>query len=41
LYTLSVTDSKRQLVYDKNSKFVSTKAYEIGNEKLLSYPSKL
>jgi hypothetical protein len=29
LYTLQITDNKRKLIYDKNSKLVSTKAYKI------------
>jgi hypothetical protein len=33
IYTLKVTDNKRQLVYDKNNKLISTKAYRINKDK--------
>jgi hypothetical protein len=33
LYTLKVTDNKRKLIYNKNGKFISTKAYKINKEK--------
>jgi hypothetical protein len=29
LYTLKVTDNKRQLIYDENNKLINTKPYEI------------
>ena len=32
IYTLKVTDNKRQLVYDNNSKLISTKAYRLNND---------
>ena len=33
IYTLQVTSSKRQLIYDKNNEFISTKNYKITNSK--------
>jgi hypothetical protein len=36
LYTLQVNDNKRKLIYDKNNKFVGTKAYKINKSKDLS-----
>jgi hypothetical protein len=35
LYTLKVTDNKRQLVYDENNKLISTKAYRINKDKVI------
>jgi hypothetical protein len=35
VYTLSVTDNKRQLIY-KNNKFIETKAYKINKNKDIS-----
>ena len=33
VYTLKLTDNKRELIYNKNNKLVSTKPYKISNEK--------
>jgi hypothetical protein len=33
LYTLKVTDSKRELIYNKNNKLIATKAYKINKSK--------
>jgi enhancing lycopene biosynthesis protein 2 len=33
LYTLKVNDNKRDLIFDKNNKLVSTKAYKIDKAK--------
>jgi hypothetical protein len=33
LYTLKVTDNKRELIYDKNNKLIRSKAYIINNNK--------
>jgi hypothetical protein len=33
LYTLQITDNKRQLIYDTNSQLVGTKAYRIDPNK--------
>lgn len=35
LYTLKVTDNKRKLIFNKNGKFVSTKAYKINKDKVI------
>jgi hypothetical protein len=35
IYTLKVTDNKRQLVYDKNNKLISTTAYKINKDKII------
>jgi len=36
VYTLKVTDSKRQLIYNKNNKLIGAKAYKINEIKLLN-----
>lgn len=33
VYTLKVTDNKRELIYDENNKLISTKAYKISEDK--------
>ena len=35
LYTLKVTENKRELIY-KNNKLIGTKAYKIDNSKVIS-----
>ena len=35
IYTLQVTDNKRKLIFNKNGKFVSTKAYKINKDKVI------
>lgn len=35
LYTLKVNDNKRELIYNKNNKFIGTKAYIIDNNKII------
>jgi DNA polymerase type B, organellar and viral len=36
IYTLKVTDNKRELIYDKNNKLINTKPYIINNKKDIS-----
>jgi hypothetical protein len=36
LYTLKITDNKRELIYDKNNKLIGTKSYKIDNNKKLN-----
>ena len=39
LYTLTVTDNKRQLIYDQNNMLINTKPYHIHFNKLVTnYP---
>jgi len=35
VYTLKMTDNKRQLIYDKNGKFIATRAYKINKDKII------
>ena len=35
VYTLQVTDNKRELIYDKNNKLIGTRAYVIDNSKVI------
>jgi DNA polymerase type B, organellar and viral len=35
VYTLKVTDNKRELIYDKNNKLISTKPYKISGDKII------
>lgn len=35
LYTLKVTDNKRELIYNKNSKLIGSRAYKISTDKVL------
>jgi DNA polymerase type B, organellar and viral len=35
LYTLQVTDNKRQLIYDENNKLINTKSYELKDNEIL------
>ena len=35
MYTLQVTDNKRELIYDENNKLISTKPYIINNDKII------
>lgn len=36
VYTLTVTDNKRELVYNKNNKLIGTKPYIIDNAKIIN-----
>jgi hypothetical protein len=33
VYTLTVTDNKREIIYNKNKKFIKTKSYKINKNK--------
>jgi hypothetical protein len=33
VYTLKVTDNKRELIYDNNNKLIGTRTYKISNDK--------
>lgn len=35
LYTIKVTNNKRRLIYDVNSKLIGTKSYIINREKVI------
>lgn len=35
VYTLKVTDKKRKLIYNKNNKYIGTKAYKINKDKII------
>lgn len=36
VYTLTVTDNKRELIYNKNNKLIGTKPYIINNKKVIN-----
>jgi len=36
LYTIKITDNKRKLIYDKNSKLITTVPYIIDNEEIIN-----
>jgi hypothetical protein len=36
VYTLQVTDNKRKLIYNKNNKLISTKAFKINNKEIIN-----
>jgi DNA polymerase type B, organellar and viral len=41
LYTLKLNENKRAVVFDKNNKFVSTKAYKISEDKTIKLPPQI
>ena len=38
IYTLQITDNKRQLIYNENNKLISTKPYKINKDKKIILP---